>query len=75
VPERAGGWPGPRRDSYTFRLTEEEAQPLHERAEQIPKRPNGLPNLSEALRQILAEWAAGRRTSPAAHSDQEGPHR
>lgn len=57
------GWPGPRRRAVPLRLSEDEERPVQELAAQIPPRRNGQPNLSAALRRIIAEWADGRGRS------------
>jgi hypothetical protein len=49
------GWPGPRRRTVPLRLSEEEERPVRELAETLPY-VNGKPNLSAAIRQIIAEW-------------------
>ncbi len=36
---------------------------MRELAAKLPPMPNGRPNLSAALRQIIAEWAAKSETS------------
>jgi hypothetical protein len=54
------GWPGPRRAPYTFRLADDEVRPLLDLARALPPMRNGNPNLSAAIRQIIAEWAAGK---------------
>lgn len=60
--------PGPRRRAVPLRLSEEEERPVRELAEQLPPMKNGRPNLSAALRQIIAEWVAAH-TSQAGKSD------
>lgn len=53
------GWPGPRRRAVPLRLSDEEERPVRELAETLPY-VNGKPNVSAAIRQIIAEWAAGK---------------
>jgi hypothetical protein len=56
-------WPGPRRRAVPLRLSEAEERPVRELAETLPY-VNGKPNVSAAIRQIIAEWDAGKgRTS------------
>lgn len=52
--------PGPRRRPVPLRLTDEEERPVRELAETMPRTPAGRPNLSAALRRIIAEWSAGK---------------
>lgn len=49
------GWPGPRRRPVPLRLSEEEERPVRDLAD---REHDG--NLSAALRQIIAEWTAGK---------------
>ena len=51
------GWPGPRRHPVTFRLSDDEEAPVKALAATLPPMRTGKPNLSAALRQIIAEWA------------------
>lgn len=55
--------PGPRRRAVPLRLSADEERPVRELAAKLPPMPNGRPNLSAALRQIIAEWAAKSETS------------
>lgn len=62
--------PGPRRRAVPLRLSEEEERPVRELAGRLPQLPSGRPNLSAAIRQIIAEWASA--VDRAASTDREG---
>lgn len=49
--------PGPRRHPVPLRLTDEEERPARDLAETLPPLPRGTPNLSAALRLLIAAGA------------------
>lgn len=53
---------GQRRRAVLVKLTADEERPARELAETMPY-VAGRPNVSAAIRQIIAEWAAGKGRS------------
>jgi len=51
------------RRNLVARLSPEEMRPIDELAARLPPLRRGVPNRSEALRRIVAEWAAGQGRS------------
>lgn len=58
---------GQRRRAILVKLSSDEERPVRELAETLPY-VNGKPNTSAAIRQIIAEWAAGESRQPPSSS-------